>query len=178
MKRESSSEPVASRMLEILAVLGQARVKWLSGISGNKISPYLMKTLEKTPGIHKTEDWLVFEPGAAAVLLASLEERDLPRFRALHEGATAYLAECLKAGEPGAEPSFLAVFERLSNRLLLDDPPGFVRLVERAANLPMSSSGGRQKLAYFQGLALVKSDRFAEAIPVFDQLLTDAGAAS
>ena len=168
-----AGEQAPAGLLELLAVVGRVQPGWL---------PPAMLQPALPPGVAWQGEWLSLDPAAGRELLDSLEENDLPRFCLVHQQAIQLTAGLLRAGGAGAagaspavEQAFLAAFERLANRLLLDDPQGFVALVQAAADLPLASLAGQQKMTYFQALALVKSDRYAEAIPIFDRLLAGPG---
>jgi CHAT domain-containing protein/tetratricopeptide (TPR) repeat protein len=128
------------------------------------------------PGQAGTGDgWWVLSPDAASAILASLQRDDLPRYRLLHERAVAHLAGRLRTGEQAAEPVFLAVLDRLASRLLLEDPEGFAALIGSVRDVPLAAEAGRQLRRYFEGVALALSDRYGEALAVFDELLAEPG---
>lgn len=172
MKREPPAPADDADLLDRLAVAPRMKTEWLAGLSGGAQPPGWIDTAAALPGVRLLGEWLELDPQPAAARLRSLEDRDLRRYCDLHREAVDYLGRCLRAGQSDAEAPFLAAFERLANRLQLDDPAGFVRLVDSASGpLPISSAGSR-KLEYFQALALVKSERYPEAIAVFDRLLS------
>lgn len=106
--------------------------------------------------------------------LTRLEQVDLARWRQWHEEGVTTLAWRLQGGDTAVEPDFLALVERLGNRLLLDDPEAFVALVNGIAAVPIQSSAGRQLRWYFAGVALGLQDRYEAALAVFDELLAAA----
>jgi hypothetical protein len=77
-------------------------------------------------------------------------------------------------GDAAAEPTFLAAFAQLADHLLLEDPAAFTALVDSTRNLPLAAVDGRQLRRFYEGLALGLSDRYAEALAVFDLLLAGA----
>lgn len=105
--------------------------------------------------------------------LTRLEQDDLLRWRQWHEEGVAVLAGRLRGGDTAVEPDFLRLVERLGNRLLLDDPEGFVALVQSVNDVPIQARAGQQLVRYFGGVALGLQDRYEAALAVFDDLLAD-----
>lgn len=83
------------------------------------------------------------------------------------------LAERLRGGDLSAEPPFLAAFDRLADRLLLDDPRKLSALVAEARALPLALPASQQLVRFYEGLALSKAEHFAESLAVFDALLAE-----
>lgn len=103
--------------------------------------------------------------------LAALEREDLSHWRSWHETAVFTLAGRIRADDGSVEADFLAVLERLANRLLLDDPEGFASLIDRVSDVPLASPRGRQLVSYFRGVSLARRDNYEAALTLFDRLL-------
>lgn len=159
----------------LLAALGQADATVIAALLGRADAAAVAQDLAQRPQVYAQGDVFTIAPGAAAAILADVEQRDLPRYRWLHERAVAHLSSCLRAGDAAAEPPFLAAFECLANRLLLDDPSALAKLTAASRDVPLASASGRQRRSYFEGLALAKTDHYADALAVFEALLAEPG---
>ena len=107
----------------------------------------------------------------AVAILTRLEQEDLPRYRLLHERAVRHLGERLEKGERYLEDYFVAAFERLANRLLLDDTEALIALVEQTSRLPLHQLSSQQQLRYFEGLVLFKREQYAAAVALLANLV-------
>lgn len=122
----------------------------------------------------ETADWTAVLTLSSADL-TRLEQDDLWCWRQWHERGVAVLGGRLRAGDTAVESDFLALVERLGNRLLLDDPEAFVALAAAVGNAPIQARAGQQLLRYFSGVALGLQDRYEAALAVFDGLLAEGG---
>ncbi len=159
--------------LAALAVLERADAAALAALLEQKLSADELAVLRRHPSVREEEGQFVLAPEAASAIRTGVEGHDLPRYRTLLERAIFYLAGQLRADEGAVEPIFVAVFERLANRLLTDNPGRFIELVDSVRDIPLNSSTGRQRRHYFEGLALCKAERYLEALAVFDVLLVE-----
>ncbi|MFQ5420257.1 MAG: hypothetical protein ACE5EY_07830 [Anaerolineae bacterium] len=157
--------------LTMLAVLGTADWATLTAVFPSLTANDQQK-LQLCEEVREENGRFSLAPDAAADFLHSLEQNDLPRYRELHERATHFLSSQILAGNQDVEPIFLTVFERLANRLLLDDPERLITLVDGVQDVPLNSAAGQQQRSYFKGLALRKAERFGAAIAAFTTLLT------
>ena len=175
----SHSTPTADVVLAALAVIGRADAQVLaavlSGAGSSTLAEIGLEALVSHPAIQEQDGWFTLEPGAASTILADLKREDFSRYRQLHEHAIAYLAGWLRAGDQAVESIFLAVFRRLVDDLLLDDPEGFAVLVGSVRDVPLVEVAGQQLRRFYEGLALSLADRYAEALAVFDALLAEPG---
>lgn len=176
----ASCEEALIPLLEALAVLGRADAAALAALLDVSVSVLTeacatsdLAALESHPAVRAQDGWLALDPAVAAAILTDLERNDLPRYRQLHERAIASLADQLCAGNGAVEPAFVAAFDRLANRLLPDDPEGFVGLIASVRHVPLVDVTARQRRRYFEGLALGLRDRYAEALAAFDALLAE-----
>lgn len=179
MTDDSSQATGTETVLAALAVLGRADATQFAVLLDHddmfEHSAHYLAALSSHPAVEEQEGEWVLEPDTASAILADLERDDLSLYRLLHERAVAHMADRLLAGNRTAEPTFVAVLNRLANRLLSDDPAGLATLIDSVRDIPLSTPAGRQRRRYFEGLALVKTDRYAEALAVFDALLAEPG---
>lgn len=174
----SQTHPFAD-ILQIVAVLGRADTAAVMALLGAEnaaamtLPATLLAQLTSHSAVQEEAGWWGLAPKTALTILTDLAQADLPRYHHWHERALFYLSERLHAREPRLEPSFIAVFERWANRLLLDDEDHFTRLVDSVRDVPLSQSDGQQLRRYFQGLALGLQDNYLEALAVFDELLAE-----
>ena len=148
---------------EVMAVVGVADEAALAAVSLTAVTddPIVLE------GVTELDE------ETAVAILTQLEQNDLPRYRVLHERAVVHLRERLGGGEAQLERPFMAVFERLANRLLLDDPEALIALVEQTRHLPMQAAAHRQQFGFFEALALRKAERYEAALAAFDGLLAE-----
>lgn len=159
--------PISSLDLAlVLAITGRADADLLAAVWG--LTPDALRSISPDRRLR----W-EGSAGAAADILNQLEQTDLPRYLTWHERALAHLAVRLQAGEEAWELAFMAVLERLANRLVLD-PPALARVIESIQTVPLRTKAHRQMVRYLAGLALAKNDRYMEALVVYDGLLLEA----
>ncbi|MCU0492227.1 MAG: CHAT domain-containing protein [Chloroflexaceae bacterium] len=161
--------PATNKIIIALAVLGAADTAALAAL----VPGATLALLAGEADVTITAERATLPAERATHLLAELEQRDLTRYRQLHERAIAHLATRLQAGDAHAEASLLAAFERLGNRLLSDDPTGLTALAEQMEGLPLTSSYGQQLRRFFAAMALSFADRYSDAIATFDALLAE-----
>ena len=152
-------------------------IAFLVGLEDSASSDPLNDDLVKLagyPGIQKQDDRWLLDPEAAETILAALERDNPSQYRICHERALNYLQNQLQAGMSGLEPVFMANFERLANRLLVDDEDQLALLVDSVRDLPLQQAAHQQLRRYFEGLVLGLNDRYGEALALFDALLAEA----
>ncbi len=162
-----------STCFEILAVLGEADWETITAVSDPPLSPDDLDILQDHEDVKVTNGRFSLTKSKASEIRSSLETENLAQYLHLHERAINYLVKQIQAGIQTFETPFLAVFERLSNRLLLDDPEQFIELAGVIQKVHLHSAIGQQRRDYYQGLALRKAERYIEAISVFTTLLAE-----
>ncbi len=105
------------------------------------------------------------------VVLLAMREKDPARYRQLHEQALAYLNAQIEAGAEVDEGQWTAVFDRLAYLYVADDSKALIQLSAQTDQLPLRTKAAQNKRAFFQGMALVRQDLYADALGVFDELL-------
>jgi CHAT domain-containing protein/tetratricopeptide (TPR) repeat protein len=173
MTDTSLSTPKLESALGALAVLERADQAALAALLGRELPAQELAALARHPAVSEKEGQLVLAQDAASEVLTALERVDLPRYRLLHERAITCLAERLRGGDESVEPTLVAVFERLANRLLTDDTRHLSQLVNLIQTLPLATATSRQRCAYFQAVALRRAERYSEALAIFDALLVE-----
>lgn len=174
MTKPAFSTTGSASSLAALAVLGRADAAAMAFLLDDELPASQLATLVSHPHVQAIGGQLELSTEEASEILGMLERDNLPFFRFLHERAIIYLTQQLRGGDETAEPVFLAVFERLANRLLADDPERFIELVDLVRDLPLQSATVRQRRRYFEGVALLKRERYMEALDFFDALLAES----
>ncbi|CAG0926990.1 hypothetical protein TFLX_00293 [Thermoflexales bacterium] len=155
----------------VLAALGSADEATLLELVGD---PFALATLAAQPAIERHADRWSITPAAATPLLAEWQRSDPGGFRQLHLRAIAYLADQLRAGDRSNEPVFSAVFNRLADQLLLEQPDQFLALLESTAEVELHDPFGQQGRRFYRALGLSLRDRYEAAIDEFGALLAEA----
>lgn len=161
-----------SACLQALAVLGRADLRAVRRVAAVACESDDFRVAIVGTATSGRES-LEIAPEAAADILQTLEQEDSVRYRELHERAVALLEPLLTAENDDVETRLIAIFARLADRLVKDDPDALITLVARAEQWPLRRAASRQQVRYFKAIALRKAQQYDEALAVFDELLAE-----
>jgi tetratricopeptide (TPR) repeat protein len=166
-----NSIATAELPLYALAALGAADGATLAALVGQAqpLAPAALRALHPQAG--ERNGRFTLPDAVAHALLDELEQRDAAAYRDLHARALAYLAGQLRQGAAEVEPTFAAVFTRLADRLLLDDPARLAETVAAVRDAPHTAVATQHQIRYFEAVALRKLEQFDAALAAFDALL-------
>ncbi|MFQ5435494.1 MAG: tetratricopeptide repeat protein, partial [Anaerolineae bacterium] len=173
MTISSFSTPGVDEALIALAILARADAVMLADVAGLNLAAQDLAGLAAHSAVQTSGSTFTLDPETASEVLTALERDDLPGYRTRHERALTVLLAGVQAGMETAEPILMTVFERLANRLLMDDPQRLIELVEQMEDVPWQTAVGAQRRRYFKGVALRKAERYHDSLAVFDALLTE-----
>jgi CHAT domain-containing protein/tetratricopeptide (TPR) repeat protein len=107
----------------------------------------------------------------STALLHRLAEQAPALFVTLHERALTLLARQLPAIDPVVEQHYVAALDRLATYWAPHEPHRLAGLMATVREVPLTSVAGRQLRRYFEGLVLLREERYADALAHFAELL-------
>ncbi len=166
------SEKQQHQILTLLAILKSADRTLLESSLGVSIYELEFESIKQHPlVVDDHNNQLTLTQNYAQQLLTDLEKTNLSYFRRLHDQAISVLMPRLQAGEARYEQSFMAVFSRLVNSLLSDQPDSLIQLMEKVQDVPLFEPFHKQQFMLFEGIALRRSGKFVDSLAALTQLL-------
>ena len=153
-----------------LAVLGSAPLSLLNQLIKSNLHQEEAAAILAGAGVVESDGRLTMKPDTAAAYLKALESEDFLHFRHLHEQALYLLAGQLRAGDRSYEPSFVAVFIRLAERLFNQAPQELADLIDNVRSVPVSQPT-RDYMLLFEGVAWRNLERYDDATARFTALV-------
>ncbi len=167
------STPISPELARsALAVCGPCDRTRLAAMLGTAVPDHTWQQLASQPEVTGNTT-LHLTAETAAALLAELEQANPTLYTHLHEQALHLLAQALHAGQADQEANLMAIWERLANRLLLDDPARLYALVLELQDVPLLTAVAHQQRTYFHAVALRRTEQYAAAVAIFDTMLAD-----
>ncbi len=171
MTEQSISINPQDQLLYQIAICGAVSPAILVELSPFDEKQALIEWAASRDGVSLVNGRIHIQPDLAQHLLTQLENNDAAAYRQLHEQALTLFADSLQQGDFTYEPALAAIFERLANRLLKDDPEQLMAVVMKMHCLKGTAVATQYTIQYFEAVALRKAEQYATAVKKFDALL-------
>ncbi|MBW3535496.1 MAG: glutamyl-tRNA reductase, partial [Gemmatimonadetes bacterium] len=133
----------------------------------------IQQVLEAEPSVLQQNGQFSLAPEVAAERLAQMDAQAPARFRDLHLRALTLLQDEIERGAAGRGEAYATVVARLAEALLNREPNSLFPLIDQVRRGPPLAQPARHLLDYYEGAALFRTDRYAEALACFARLLAD-----